>query len=109
MAASRSDKSDESVVEQPMITAVGRLFLMESLSRNLTTLCNLAPCFEVDHSAAHDIALMAEAYSERIVDQETPPQLHNAGVGSANLAVNVHHAIVCMSRAIFCDLATVDV
>ena len=52
---------------------------------------------------------MAEAYSERIVDQETPPQLHNAGVGSANLAVNVHHAIVCMSRAIFCDLATVDV
>ena len=109
LAASRSDSAYEPVVERAMITAVGRLFAMESPSRRFSTSFNFAPCFEVDHRAAHDIALMAEACGGRIVCQESPPRLHTAGVMRANLAANVNHTVVSMSLAVFGHLAALVV
>lgn len=55
-----------------MITAVSRLFPLDSPARYTLTTRDLAQQCKVDHRAAEDIVLMAEACSGLTVGQHTP-------------------------------------
>lgn len=74
-----TDGADESVLERAVISAVCRLFPIESPPRYLYTASGLAACSEVDHWTAQYIALMVGAYSGYRVGQHTPRRPPNAG------------------------------
>ena len=90
-----------------MVIAVGGLLPMESPPGHLPTTLDLAPCSEVNSRAAHDLALMAIAYSGRTIGLQTPRLPPSAGAIRATPAVIVNHAVFSMFLAINRCLAAI--